>query len=121
MNPRHALASLTLLLTIGCSTSPRNQERVRENTANATAAIASSAKSAVLGIKDGLTRRSTETGVIIKTASRPELETLPGVTPAMARQIIDGRPYTDPAELRKKKILPKDVYNKIAGRLVVKH
>ena len=46
MKARHALASIPLLVSLGCSTSPRSQERVRENTANATAAIASSAKSA---------------------------------------------------------------------------
>ncbi len=121
MNPRPVLALIALSLALGCSTSPRNQERVRENTANATAAIASSAKSAVLGIKDGLTRKTTETGVNINTASRSELESLPGVTSSMAREIVINRPYSDPVELRKKKILPKDVYNNISGRLTVKH
>ncbi len=121
MKAHSVIPILALALTLGCSTSPRNQERVRENTANATAAIASSAKSAVLGIKDGLTRKTTETGVNINTASRSELEGLPGVTPAMAREIVNNRPYADPSELRKKKILPKDVYNKISGRLTVKH
>ncbi len=121
MNARPILASITLFVALGCSTSPRSQERVRENTANATAAIASSAKSAVLGIKDGLTRKTTEAGVNINTASRAELEALPGVTSSMAREIINNRPYRDPVELRKNKILPKDVYNKISGRLTVKH
>ena len=121
MRTRYALTSPILLLALGCSTSPRSQERVRENTANATAAIASSAKSAVLGIKDGLTRKSTQTGVNINTATRAQLEDLPGVTPAMARNIIANRPYKDPNELRKQKILPKDVYNKISSRLTVLH
>lgn len=119
MRIRHALTAPLLLFLFGCSTSPRSQERVRENTANATAAIAASAKSAVLGIKDGLTRKPGETGVNINTASRAQLEDLPGVTRAMAQQIIDNRPYTDPNELRKKKILPKDVFNKISSRLTI--
>ena len=121
MRTRYALAAPALLLALGCSTSPRSQERVRENTANATAAIASSAKSAVLGIRDGLARKPTEVGVNINTANRPDLEALPGVTPAMARAIVANRPYKDPNELRKKKILPKDVYNKISSRLTVLH
>ncbi len=116
-----ALALIVPALLAGCSNSPRDQERVRENTAKATAAIASSAKSAVLGVRDGLSRKPTVTGVNINTASRPELEALPGVTPAMARGIIANRPYKDPVELRKKKILPKDVYNGISGRLTVIH
>jgi competence protein ComEA len=109
------------LIPLGCSTSPRSQERVRENTANATAAIASSAKSAVLGIRDGLARKPAETGVNINTATRADLESLPGVTPAMARNIIANRPYKNPNELRKEKIVPKDVYNKISSRLTVIH
>ncbi len=122
MNARLALASLALLgTTLGCSTSPRSQERVRERTANATAVIASSAKSAVLGVRDGLTRNAANKGVNINTAPRSELEALPGLTPPMARAIIDNRPYADPNELRKKKIIPKDVYNKISGRLTINH
>ena len=39
----------------------------------------------------------------------------------MARAIVANRPYKDPNELRRKKILPKDVYNKISGRLTVIH
>ena len=121
MHARHAyLATPLLLLALGC-TSPRSQERVREDTARATAAIATSAKSAVLGIKDGLTRKPTETGVNINTASRAELDALPGVTPAMARAIIANRPYTNPNELRKRKILPNEVYKKISGRLTINH
>lgn len=114
-----ALVAPALLLLLGCTNSPRDQERVRRDTANATAAIVSDAKAAVLGIRDGLKRPTGNEAVNINTASRPELETLPGVTPAMAGQIIDNRPYTDPGELRKKKILPKDVYDRISGRLVI--
>ncbi len=121
MNTWHILACVSLLGLLGCSTSPRSQERVRERTANATAAIASSARSAVLGIRDGLTRNAANRGVNINTASRPELESLQGITPPMARAIIDNRPYTDPNELLKKKILPKDVYNQISGRLTINH
>ncbi len=109
------------IVLLGCSDSPRNQERVRDNTARATAAIASSAKSAVLGIRDGLARKPVETGVNINTADRSELEDLPGVTSAMADQIIRNRPYKDPVELRRKHILPNDVYKAISGRLIVHH
>lgn len=120
MEIQRAFATFALSAALlGCSPSPRSQERVRENTANATAAIASSAKSAVLGIRDGLARKPTDIGVNINTATRPQLEDLPGVTPDMAHDIIANRPYTDPNELRKKKILPKDVYNRISGRLIV--
>jgi competence protein ComEA len=41
----------------------------------------------------------------LNTASLQELETLPGVTPSMARRILDGRPYADVDELVDRKIL----------------
>ncbi len=121
MHFRNAFIPPLLLLSIGCSTSPRTQERVRDNTARATAVIAASAKSAALGIRDGLTRKPVDTGVNINTATRADLEALPGITPAMARNIIANRPYKDPNELRKQKIVPKDVFNKISSRLTVNH
>ncbi len=122
MTIRLVLAASALLLPVlGCTNSPRDQERVRQDTANATAAIVSDAKAAALGVRDGLKRPSGNEAVNINTASRPQLEALPGVTPAMASQIVDNRPYTDPVELRKKHILPRDVYDRISGRLVIGH
>ena len=109
------------VLLTSCSTSPRSQERVRENTARATAVIASNAKSAVLGIRDGLSRKPVETGININTATRAELMTLPGVNAKIASDIIRNRPYTDPNQLRKEKIVPKAVYKGISGRLTVLH
>ncbi|GAC1363460.1 MAG: hypothetical protein NVSMB3_11900 [Acidobacteriaceae bacterium] len=119
MNTRWLTASAALLLLLGCNDSPRSQERVRQDTANATAAIVSDAKAAALGIRDGLKGRAGNDAVNINTASESQLETLPGVTPAMAGQIISNRPYADPVELRKKHILPRDVYDKISGRLII--
>ena len=117
----NALTVSTIFLTVGCSTSPRSQERVRDNTARATAVVASNAKSALLGIRDGLSRKPPAPGININTASREDLLTLPGLTPSQASAIIRNRPYTDPNQLRKRKILPKSVYNGISGRLTVNH
>ncbi len=112
------LALLLALLSSGCSNSPRDQERVRENTANATAAIASSAKSAVLGIKDGLTRNAAEKGVNINTASRLELESSPA-SHGYGRRNHRESPLHQPHRTPQKEDPPKDVYDRISGRLTL--
>lgn len=113
-------AALACVLLTGCTDSPRSQEQVRRDTANATSAIASDVKAAALGVKDGLTHRNTESAIDINSASQADLEVLPGMTPALASSVISHRPYTDAADLRKRHILPADVYNRISGRLITR-
>ena len=121
MKPQLALLPLAAFLALGCNDSPQNQERVRRDTANATAAITSDVKAAAQGVRDGLRRNTGKDAVDINTASKSDLEDLPGVTSSMADNIIAGRPYSDSSELRRKHILPSDVYAKIAGRLTTSH
>lgn len=57
--------------------------------------------------------------VNINSASQKELEALWGIGPATAQKIIDQRPYSDVSELLSKKILKKNVYDKIYTELSV--
>jgi DNA uptake protein ComE-like DNA-binding protein len=41
----------------------------------------------------------------LNSAPLSEVERLPGVTPSMARRIVDGRPYAEPEELVERGIL----------------
>jgi DNA uptake protein ComE-like DNA-binding protein len=118
--PLAALGIVLLGTLAGCTDSPRTQDQVRRDTAAATFTIKNNVKAAAQGIRDGLKRDATHDSVDINTASRADLEALPGVTHAMATGIIAHRPYSDPAELRKRQILPRDVYNQISGRLVTR-
>ena len=59
-------------------------------------------------------------GVInINTASQKELESLPGIGPVTAQNMIEHRPYSSVEELLQKKILKTNVYETNKDRLSV--
>lgn len=54
-------------------------------------------------------------------AALRKIEKLPGVTPSMARRIVEGRPYDEPYDLVTRGILTEHEFGRIADRVVVKH
>ena len=55
----------------------------------------------------------------LNTASRRKVEELPGITPTMARRIVEGRPYRDPDELVERGILTRRELERILDHIVV--
>ena len=118
MKASHLIIPAVLLIPLGCTSSPRSQDMVRRSTAAVTRTMASNLKGAALGIRDGLQHDPKNDPVDVNKSSSEAFRTLPGVTDAMARRIIDNRPYKKPSDLVHRHIIPKSVYGKISSRLV---
>lgn len=108
-----AIPVFTLLLS-GCFSS--NPDALKEHTADATAAAKRGAGQIAKGVFEGLTRKGP---LDLNTASAQQLQKLPGITPPLAAAIVAGRPYGEPPDLVKRRILTRPQFNRIKAQITV--
>ena len=109
------ITSLVLLSLTACTPEKRTPDAIRQDTAQATKEVTQDAKAVAQGVVDGIRNKGP---VNVNKASSNDLKKLPGVDDAVARRIIENRPYDDSYDLVKKGAVSKSEYDQLAGKVV---
>ena len=112
---RSLMLFAVFMTVVACT--EQNPQDLKEKTARATVQIKRDAKAVASGIREGWSR---DKPLDLNTATKEQLQTLPGLSGSQAERIIAGRPYQQPDDLVSRHILPRAEYSKIADLVTAK-
>lgn len=88
--------------------------------AQSTASTTSSAKAAPTS-KATTSATPASQKLDINSATKDQLDALPGIGSAYAQKIIDGRPYNSKRDLLTRKIVPQSTYDSVQDKIIAHH
>ena len=92
--------------------------QIQAQTASSESAQTSAKHSRSKQKKENSDKAAAQGQVDVNSASKEELEALPGIGPALADKIVQNRPYKAKRELVSRKVIPESTYKKVKDQLV---
>ena len=112
---RNRLFSFLLIALLGCALPAAAQST---QTSKPKAPATGTAKPAPSTQKPAADTTAATKLLDVNSASKADLQALPGIGEKYAQKIIDGRPYQRKDQLVSKKVIPQATYDKIKDQII---